>query len=41
MDYFSQAEKDEILRRMWEYDQKMIHEKYRLVVEGLEEGGKG
>lgn len=36
MEYFSQEEKDAILQRMWEFDRKMIHEKYRLVVEKLE-----
>jgi hemerythrin-like domain-containing protein len=36
MAYFSDAEKAEMLRRMMEFDQKQIHEKYRSVVEGIE-----
>ncbi|MFH1596366.1 MAG: hemerythrin domain-containing protein [Pseudomonadota bacterium] len=36
MAYCSDAEKAEMLRRMMEFDQKQIHEKYRGVVEGIE-----
>jgi hemerythrin-like domain-containing protein len=36
MKYFSEAEKAEILERMAEFDRKMIHEKYRGIVEGIE-----
>ncbi len=33
MKYFTPAEKDDILARMWEWDRKMIHTKYQAVVE--------
>jgi hemerythrin-like domain-containing protein len=36
MAYCRDAEKAELLRRMMEFDQKLIHEKYRGVVEGIE-----
>lgn len=36
MDYFTQAEKDEMLERMFEFDRQMIHEKYRTIVELIE-----
>jgi hemerythrin-like domain-containing protein len=36
MEYFSQAEKDEMLARMYEFDRTMIHEKYKAVVESIE-----
>jgi hemerythrin-like domain-containing protein len=36
MTYFSDTEKAEMLRRMMEFDQKLIHEKYRSVVEAIE-----
>lgn len=36
MDYLSQAEKEEMLARMYEFDRQMIHEKYRLIVESIE-----
>ncbi|MFH1797953.1 MAG: hemerythrin domain-containing protein [Candidatus Omnitrophota bacterium] len=36
MDYFTGAEKDAMLNEMWEFDRKMIHEKYTKVVEGYE-----
>ena len=36
MEYFSQEEKDDMLARMYEFDRQMIHEKYRLTVEGIE-----
>ena len=36
MAYCRDAEKAELLRRMMEFDQKQIHEKYRSVVEGIE-----
>ena len=37
MAYCRDAEKAEMLRRMMEFDQKQIHEKYRGVVEGIEQ----
>ncbi len=36
MAYFSEAEKAELLAEMAEFDQRMIHEKYRGIVEGIE-----
>lgn len=36
MEYFSKAEQDEMLEEMWEFDRGMIHEKYRSVVDRLE-----
>lgn len=35
-EYFSDEEDDAMLQEFWEFDQKMIHEKYRSVVEALE-----
>ncbi len=35
-DYFTEEEDQAMLAEFWEFDQKMIHEKYRTVVEGLE-----
>lgn len=35
--YFSDAEDEAILAKFWEFDRKMIHEKYRLVVKALKE----
>ena len=34
MEYFSEAEKAELLEKMAEFDRRMIHEKYRGIVEG-------
>jgi hemerythrin-like domain-containing protein len=34
--YFSEAEKEQLLERMAEFDRKIIHEKYGAIVEGLE-----
>ncbi|MCL4501825.1 MAG: hemerythrin domain-containing protein [Deltaproteobacteria bacterium] len=39
MEYFSAAEKAQMLTQMAEFDQKMIHEKYRSIVEGIEQRG--
>lgn len=36
MDYFSDAEKAELLQAMYDFDRQMIHEKYRGLVEGIE-----
>ena len=36
IDYFTTEEKDKMLDEMWEFDRKMIHEKYGKVVEGYE-----
>jgi HEAT repeat protein len=35
--YFSEDEDQAMLAEFWEFDRKMIHEKYKAVVEGLEE----
>jgi len=32
MDYFSQKEKEDMLQECWEFDRKMIHEKYKSIV---------
>lgn len=34
--YFTDEEDQAMLSEFWEFDRKMIHEKYNLVVEGLE-----
>jgi len=39
MEYFSEDEKAELLEKMAEFDRKMIHEKYRGIVEGIEQRG--
>jgi hemerythrin-like domain-containing protein len=36
MAYFSDAEKAELLKQMYDFDRQLIHEKYRGVVEGIE-----
>lgn len=35
MSYFTDQEQDEMLRDFWEFDRKMIHEKYQSVMEQL------
>lgn len=35
MEYFSRHELDDMLEEFWEFDRKMIHEKYRQVVENM------
>jgi hemerythrin-like domain-containing protein len=39
MDYFSKQEQDDMLQESWEFDRKMIHEKYESIVEHLEGAG--
>ncbi|PKN30110.1 MAG: cation-binding protein [Deltaproteobacteria bacterium HGW-Deltaproteobacteria-21] len=34
--YFTDEEDQAMLREFWEFDRKMIHEKYKLLVEGFE-----
>jgi len=34
--YFTDKEDQTMLREFWEFDRKMIHEKYKLLVEGFE-----
>jgi len=36
LDYFSKQEQDAMLREFWEFDRRLIHEKYQKVVEELE-----
>jgi hemerythrin-like domain-containing protein len=36
--YFTNEEDQAMLEEFWEFDRKMIHEKYKLVIEGLEKG---
>jgi len=36
MEYFTQEEKDAMLQESWEFDRKLIHEKYESVVKKLE-----
>jgi len=40
MDYFPPAEQQAMLDRFWEFDRKLIHEKYRQVVEEWESHAK-
>jgi hemerythrin-like domain-containing protein len=40
MEYFTKEEKDAMLREGYAFDQKLIHEKYRGVVEAFEPPGK-
>ena len=39
MEYFSKQEQGDMLQEFWDFDQKMIHEKYQRVVDGLQKGG--
>jgi hemerythrin-like domain-containing protein len=41
MDYFTKEEKDEMIRRFREFDESVIHERYRSVVEAMERGRTG
>ena len=36
MEYFSATEQDDMLDEFWEFDRKLIHEKYRKIVEDYE-----
>jgi len=36
MEYFSEAEKEAMLKEEWEFDKSLIHEKYRNVVVTVE-----
>jgi hemerythrin-like domain-containing protein len=38
--YFSETEDQAMLNEFWEFDRKMIHEKYKAVVKGLMEEGR-
>jgi hemerythrin-like domain-containing protein len=35
MEYFSKQEQDDMLQEFWDFDQKMIHERYQKVVDEL------
>ncbi len=35
MEYFTREEQDRMLRRFFEFDRKMIHEKYQNIMEGM------
>lgn len=35
MAYLSQQEQERMLKEFWEFDRQMIHEKYRMLVDGL------
>jgi len=37
LEYLSKEEQDRMLQEFWEFDQKMIHEKYTKIVEALEQ----
>jgi hypothetical protein len=39
MAYFSDAEQADLLSAMYEFDRQLIHEKYRGVVESVEQRG--
>jgi hemerythrin-like domain-containing protein len=36
LDYFTKKEQDDMLKEFWEFDRKLIHEKYQKVVEKFE-----
>jgi hemerythrin-like domain-containing protein len=36
LEYFTPAEKEAMLARMWEFDRKLIHEKYGSIIEQIE-----
>jgi hemerythrin-like domain-containing protein len=36
MEYFSEQEKDSMLKEGWEFDKKLIHEKYLNIVNNAE-----
>ena len=38
MEYFNKQEQDDMLQEFWDFDQKMIHEKYQKVVDKLKGG---
>jgi hypothetical protein len=39
MEYFTKEEQDEMLGEFWEFDRKMIHEKYTKVLDLLKDRG--
>lgn len=40
MKYFNTQEQKTMLGQMWEFDKKLIHEKYEQILKGMEEAGK-
>jgi hemerythrin-like domain-containing protein len=38
LEYFSKKEQEDMLNEFWDFDKKLIHEKYRGIVEQLEKG---
>ncbi len=38
MNYFSKEEQAAMLNEFWEFDRKLVHEKYRVIVEEIEKG---
>jgi hemerythrin-like domain-containing protein len=40
LDYFTKKEQDDMLQEFWEFDRKLIHEKYQKVVEKFEAAKK-
>jgi hemerythrin-like domain-containing protein len=40
LDYFTREEQDAMLAEFWEFDRKLIHEKYQAIVENLENSRK-
>lgn len=39
LNYLEKQEQDKMLQEFWEFDRKLIHEKYQNVVAGIEKGG--
>ena len=39
LEYFDEPEQDKMLQEFWEFDRKLIHEKYKKIVEETEKSG--
>jgi len=39
LEYFDEQEQDKMLQEYWEFDRKLIHEKYKKIVEDTEKSG--
>ncbi len=39
LEYFNEPEQDKMLQEFWEFDRKLIHEKYKKIVEETEKSG--
>jgi hemerythrin-like domain-containing protein len=39
LEYFDEQEQDKMLQEFWEFDRKLIHEKYKKIVEETEKSG--